>query len=150
MYLRQAVRQLVASVVIVGCGTQPVKPDASNAFCTDQPPAPTFTNVQRLFDVECVICHTTGVPLDLAAGAYAQLVGQPAPDYVNPPTMDSCGGTLVVPGDPASSYLMVKLTSPAPCAGSEMPVTDIGASAPLAPCATTMIHDWIAAGAPND
>ena len=140
----------LAIVFAAGCGRQPAIPDASTAFCSDQPPAPTFTNVQRLFSTVCVTCHTSGVPLDLDAPAYDRIVGKPAPDYTDPPAMDSCGGMLVVPDDPTTSYLYVKLTSSMPCAGVQMPRTDIGTSAPLATCATTMIHDWIAAGAAND
>ena len=135
--------------VLVACGKQASTPDAQTAFCTDQTPAPTFANVQRLFSTVCVTCHTSGVPLDLDAPAYTRIVNKPALDYANPTVMDSCGGTLVTPGDPAKSYLFVKITSDAPCAGVQMPRTDIGTSATLPMCAQNLIHDWIEAGAPD-
>ena len=73
----------------------------------------------------------------------------PAVDYTDPAVMDSCGGTLVTPGDAATSYLFIKITSDSPCAGVQMPRTDIGTSAPLPMCAQNLIHDWIEAGAPD-
>jgi len=115
------------------------------------PAAPTFTNVQQLFTGICTTCHTTGVALDLAAGvSYANLVGRPPPNYTQPPTDESCGGLLVKPGAPDASYLYQKVSSDHPCAGSQMPLTDIGVPSPLRPCAQLLVHDWIAAGAPND
>lgn len=135
---------------LAACGKQASKPDAQTAFCTDQTPAaPTFANVQRLFSAVCVTCHTAGVPLDLDAPAYARIVNMPALDYTDPAVMDSCGGTLVVPGNPAASYLFVKITSDSPCAGVQMPRTDFGTSATLPMCAQNLIHDWIEAGAPD-
>ena len=142
-------RFVVAVLVAAACGKQVTTPDASTAFCTDQTPAPTFANVQRLFSTICVTCHTAGVPLDLEAPAYNRIVNMPAVDYTDPAVMDSCGGTLVVPGNPATSYLFVKISSESPCAGVQMPRTDIGTSAALPMCAQNLIHDWIAAGAPN-
>src|SRR5215831_12749607 len=81
--------------------------DPSAAFCARYGaspdgggPPPTFADVQLIFDQNCAACHYTGADLDLTEGhAYADLVGHAAP------TAESCGGTLVVPGDPASSYL---------------------------------------------
>jgi hypothetical protein len=138
-------------LLLVACGKSPVTPDAPVGLCSDtRPAAPTFTNVQVLFSTICVTCHTRGVELDLNADvSYGNLVRKPAVDYAMPPTLDSCGGTLVDPGHPDTSYLYIKLSSDAPCAGSRMPRTDIGTSAPLMPCEQTLIHDWIAAGAPK-
>ncbi len=146
--MRCSLALLVTSVL--ACGHDPARtPDALLGFCSDQTPvAPTFVNVQRLFDQACVICHAPGVELDLEPGvSYADLVGRTAPSYAQPPTDESCGGVLVTPGDPAASYLYQKLAG-TPCAGSQMPVGEIGAPAPLQPCALALIHDWIAAGAP--
>lgn len=139
-------------LVLVACGKNPVAPDAPSGLCSDtRPLAPTFTNVQLLFSAICVTCHTAGVELNLASSnTYAELVGKPAVDYAMPPTMDSCGGTLVNPGHPETSYLYIKVSSDTPCAGSRMPRTDIGTSSPLMACEQLAIHDWIAAGAPND
>jgi hypothetical protein len=73
--------------------------------------------------------------------AYAAIVGQPAP------ADEACGGTLVVPGSPDSSYLYQKLASPTPCAGSQMPRGDFGPQ-PLAGCELDLVRGWIVAGAP--
>jgi hypothetical protein len=139
-------------LVLFACGKSPVTPDAPSGLCSDtRPLAPTFANVQQLFSTICTTCHTDMVELDLRAGAsYGNLVGKPALDYAMPPTTDSCGGTLVDPGHPETSYLYIKVSSDAPCAGSRMPLTDIGTPSPLVPCEQAVIHDWIAAGAPNN
>jgi hypothetical protein len=131
------------------CGTAPVTSSDAPPFCTDQmPAAPTFTNVQNLFTGTCTTCHGLGVELDLAAGvSYAMLVNQTPPSYADPPTDESCGKVLVSPGDPTGSYLYQKVTLDPPCAGVQMPRTDIGTSAQLIPCEQQLIHDWIAAGA---
>lgn len=138
------------AVFLVACGTHAAPPDATPELCTDTMPlAPTFANMQRLFSGRCTTCHTSGVELDLtSAVAYANLVGRPPPSYADPPTDESCGGVLVKPGDPASSYLYQKVSLAQPCAGSQMPRTDIGTSSPLTGCLQQLVHDWIAAGAP--
>ena len=133
------------------CGGGPAPPDAVAALCTDQAPAaPTFANVQVLF-TSCTACHTNIVPLDLDPDvSYANLVGKAPPSYTNPLVDETCGGVLVMPGDPAASYLYQKLTQPTPCAGSQMPLSEFGVPTPLPACYPALIHDWIAAGAPND
>jgi hypothetical protein len=138
--------------VLAACGKSPATPDAPSGLCSDtRPLAPTFANVQLIFSGICVTCHTTGVELVLGQGvSYGNIVNKPAVDYAKPATMDSCGGTLVVPGHPETSYLYIKVSSDTPCAGSRMPLTDIGTTSPLIPCEQAVIHDWIAAGAPND
>ena len=142
----------LAIVVLVACGKSAAPaPDAMTALCTDSAPlAPTFANMQKVFASICTECHIAGVELDLAPSvSYANLVGVTAPSYANPPTDESCGGVLVVPGNPTASYLYLKLTTP-PCAGSQMPLTELGMSFSLPACELTLVHDWIAAGAPND
>jgi hypothetical protein len=141
----------IVIVIVAACHAGPPAIDASTAFCTDQQPlAPTYTNVQRLFDGSCTVCHAPGVELVLVpATSYANLVGRPAVSYANPMVDESCGGVLVTPSDPDHSYLYLKLAT-TPCAGSQMPLSDIGISEPLAPCALALVHDWIAAGAAND
>ena len=102
---------------------------------------PSFALIQRLFTDNCVSCHTAGADLDLSVGhAWAGLVGHLAP------TAESCGGTLVVPGDPDHSYLSAKLSSSTPCFGEQMPRTDFG-SDPLPDCLVAAVRAWIAAGA---
>ena len=101
-----------------------------------------FDVVQQIFDDSCASCHT-GAALDLSAGrAWSDLVNHA------PPADEACGRTLVVPGDPASSYLYQKLTSPHPCAGRQMPLDELFGSAPLPDCVTGLIRAWIEAGAP--
>jgi len=145
-------RARFAVIAIAACHVTPGVPDAQADLCSDQAPlAPTFANMQRLFAGRCTTCHTAGVELDLQPDvSYANLVGRAAPNYSDPVTDESCGGTLVTPGDPAASYLYQKVSLAQPCAGAQMPRTDIGTSSPLIACAQLLVHDWIAAGAPND
>ena len=105
-------------------------------------PSPPFDVVQQLFDDNCTACHSSFAALDLSRGAsYAHIVGRPVP------AAESCGGTLVVPGDPASSYVYQKLTVSHPCAGSQMPLDELFISQPLPDCMTSIVRDWIQAGA---
>jgi cytochrome c5 len=108
----------------------------------------TFADVLAIFAERCTICHDAnkmGLPtypqLSLtAADAYGALVGQAADE--------TCGGTLVVPGGPASSYLMKKLTQDAPCDGMRMPRPyEIIGAPPLTAAQLATISGWIAAGA---
>jgi hypothetical protein len=109
-----------------------------------------FADVLAIFAQRCTTCHdatrTGGLPtypaLSLtAADAYAALVGQPADE--------TCGGTLVVPGDPGSSYLVKKLTQDPPCDGMHMPRPfEVIMAPPLTAAQLATIANWIAAGAP--
>jgi hypothetical protein len=104
---------------------------------------PSFGVVQQIFDDQCVSCHVGAGNVDLTDGrSWMNLVNQA------PPASEACGGILVVPGDPASSYLYQKLTSTHPCSGQQMPISDLFTSIPLPACVTGIIGDWIAAGAP--
>jgi hypothetical protein len=72
------------------------------------------------------------------ASAYQALVGKAS-------TSAKCGGrTLVAPGNPDESLLLLKVTTP-PC-GDHMP---LGGS-PLPEDQVEMIRSWIAAGAKDD
>ena len=106
--------------------------------------APDFAIVQRIFDENCVSCHNGASNMvNLMAGAaWTNLVNQLAP----PP--DTCGGPLVTPGDPGASYLYVKLTSPTPCYGAQMPRSEFS-SVPLPACVIDIVRAWIAEGAPG-
>jgi hypothetical protein len=116
-------------------------PDPRAAICADAGTSPPFSLVQQIFNNECVTCHLVATDLVLAQGqSYANLVGQPAP------VAESCGGTLVVAGDPASSYLYQKVSNPHPCSGTQMPAGEFG-PVPLPACVIAIIHDWIANGA---
>jgi predicted nucleic acid-binding Zn ribbon protein len=108
----------------------------------DAATSPPFDVVQQIFDDNCTGCHSTGAALDLSRGlSYAHIV-----DHAVPP-IESCGGTLVVPGDPASSYVYQKLTLSHPCAGAQMPLDELFISQPLPDCMTSIVRDWIQAGA---
>ena len=105
---------------------------------------PSFENVQRIFDSKCIGCHCCDAALSLASDvAYKNLVNQPVP------MSESCGGTLVVPGNPAASYIFQKLTTAAPCSGKQMPLDEFGSS-PLPACMPDLVRRWIASGALNN
>lgn len=107
---------------------------------------PSFANVQKVFDQNCIGCHCCGDSLDLTRGAsYAHLVNQTIPKENG--TDETCGGTLVKPGDPAASYLYQKITLDMPCAGNRMPLNEF-TPAPLPDCEQDLIRRWILAGAP--
>jgi hypothetical protein len=147
---------VLSALVAVSCGSKgggTTMTDAGGGvdtlgmFCAqyayDAAGAPPFALIQQIFDDNCTTCHIAGDIVDLSQGhSYADLVGQPS---VAPET---CGGTLVVPGQPDASYLYQKLTNDTPCYGSRMPRTEFGAS-PLPDCVTNVVRAWIAAGAPN-
>jgi hypothetical protein len=106
--------------------------------------------VLAIFADRCVSCHDAtlvGLPsypqLSLTAGdAYGALVNHPADE--------TCGGTRVVPGDPAASYLVQKITQTTPCSGLRMPRPfEIGPGVPLTAAQIATITQWITAGAPR-
>jgi hypothetical protein len=117
--------------------------DPRGALCAtvEAGATPSFEVIQALFTQDCSSCHATGDDLNLSAGiAWGNLVNHPAP-----PT-ESCGGILVVPGDPSSSYLYQKLSNDKPCQGTRMPRSELGVN-PLPSCAIDLVRSWIAAGA---
>jgi hypothetical protein len=106
--------------------------------------------VQAIFDEHCVNCHDAAkqnIPaypeLPLTAGvAHASLVSQPA--------HETCGGTLVIPGDPSHSYLVHKLTDATPCEGMHMPRRFEGGPGPMLSLSAdemSTISRWISSGA---
>jgi len=112
--------------------------------------AGSFAAVLAIFQDRCVNCHDAskqGLPaypgLSLTpADAHAALVGHPADE--------TCGGVRVVAGDPASSYLLHKVSEASPCDGSQMPARFEALPAPpLTADQIATLTAWIAAGAPN-
>ena len=104
--------------------------------------SPPFEIVQKIFDDNCIACHTQGAALDLSAGvSFAAIVNHAVP------AAESCGGTLIVPGNASASYLYQKLTSSHPCAGAQMPLDEIFISQPLPDCVTAILRAWIETGA---
>jgi len=112
-------------------------------YATDAGAPVPFALIQQIFDGNCVTCHVAGTVLDLSDGhAWSDLVNQP-------PTPDeACGGTLVVPGNPAMSFLYQKLTQDTPCAGFRMPRSEFGGGS-LPACVTDVVAGWITEGAPG-
>ncbi|MGH7491714.1 MAG: hypothetical protein ACREOO_04910 [bacterium] len=109
----------------------------------------TFTMIQRqVFDVSCTSssCHTSATPaggLSLAAGeSYANLF-QAEP--VNAQAK-AAGLKRVTPGRPDLSFLMKKLSGPAPNEGDLMPRGTSG----LSSIKLDAIREWIKAGAPQN
>jgi len=109
--------------------------------------APTFANVQRVFDRRCTQCHCCDAYLQLGDGvSFGNLLQRPASTNDNS-VDESCGGVLVVPGDAGVSYLYQKISSQ-PCAGQRMPRGEFG-SVPIPDCEQELVRRWIAAGAPD-
>lgn len=102
---------------------------------------------QEIFNQHCLSagCHNGTAQaggLNLTAGvSYAELVG------VTPTNADAAAAGLqrVTPFDPDNSFLLVKLTGPAPGEGARMPQ----GMRPLPASDIEMIRAWIAEGAPR-
>jgi hypothetical protein len=146
---------LALSVACAGAGSSAVSKDAGTPdrraadpradVCADpSAAAPSYAIVQRIFTENCVTCHTSGqARVNLLPGvSWMDLVRQPAP------APETCGGTLVVPGQPNASYLFEKLSASSPCYGEQMPLSDFG-SQPLPDCVVAIVQAWIAEGAPG-
>jgi hypothetical protein len=117
-------------------------PRAAICAAVDAGAAVSYAIVQRIFDDECVSCHGLGADLVLQDDvSWGNLVNRGAP------AAEACGGTLVVPGNPAASYLFQKLTSASPCSGVQMPRGEFGSN-PLPSCVIGLITMWIEEGAP--
>jgi len=113
------------------------QPDSGHALAAD---------VQPIFDQYCTAggCHEHDAPqadLDLTAGnSRNQLLG---------PALQDSMADLVVPGNPTSSYLMLKLEGKG-ATGLQMPRTAYGDGEPLPAESIEIIERWIIAGAPDD
>jgi hypothetical protein len=104
------------------------------------PPLATFALVQQqVLGPSCALsgCHADAAYPNLSpANAYANLVN----------AASSAAFPEVTPGDPAASYLLVKLTGGPGMFGSRMPAD----GAPLDSTRIDLVRRWIARGAPND
>jgi hypothetical protein len=122
--------------------------DGRSVDAGDAAAAVSFSLVSSILEAHCTLCHDASkrglptfpeLPLTRDA-AYAALVGRSA--------TEACGGKLVTPGHPESSYLYLKLTQPTPCDGMRMPrpfeVLPVG---PLPESDLALIRAWIAGGA---
>jgi len=117
--------------------------DPRAAVCADPAAAaPPYRLMQQIFDGNCTSCHASGPMVNLSAGSsWNDLVQKPVP------TPESCGGVLVVPGQPSMSYLYEKLSKATPCYGRQMPMGEFE-SDPLPACVIEIVHAWIEEGAP--
>lgn len=133
----------------IEAGASETDPPPGNVPSPPDPSAPSYSDVQQVFDASCVssACHNDGTQaggLSLSRGSsYAAIVGI---EPTNANARDD-GLLLVAPREPSRSFLLSKLTGDlAPGDGSQMPLT--GAALPDA--SIELIADWIAAGAPPD
>jgi hypothetical protein len=103
-----------------------------------------FENTDMAGRTSCVTCHT-GQGRTPAGGLNLQ--SDPYSALVNAPSRGKPGEILVVPGDPASSYLIAKLEGHAGIAGLRMP-----RNGPpyLTDGQILIIRRWIETGAPNN
>lgn len=102
--------------------------------------------VESFFVPTCVLgrCHTT-----LAPAGNLSLTGRRVPVHealVNATSSGAPPRLLVVPGDPAASYLLEKLESDDPAAGTRMPPPP----ALLPRAQVERLRAWILAGAKDD
>ena len=122
--------------------------DGSAGGATSAEAAPTMADVQAIFDDRCVQCHD---PTLAGLPGYPQLSlieGSANAALVNEPGLETCGGTLVVPGSPDQSYLVRKLSDSEPCEGERMPRTfGLGVAPSLTTAELATIRAWISAGA---
>jgi hypothetical protein len=101
---------------------------------------------------QCVTCHspaTSGAGLGFVlgdvndvCGSYMNVVGR------NAMTGTCVGRPLVVPGMPAESLLLDKLSNNPPACGGFMPATGTAPLATTNPALVSAIEQWIVAGAP--
>jgi len=110
-----------------------------------------FTAVLAIFAERCVRCHDPAHPFVLEAPTFVDTPLTPALAYdalVGKPAHETCGGTLVKPGDPAQSYLFHKVNDPTPCDGKRMPHPGmLAVTNPLPAAQLDTIAAWIRGGA---
>lgn len=131
--------------VLMGCAGDGPPPTAAQPTATS---GASLDVIQRtIFDPDCLSsgCHNSSDragALVLEAGqSYANLVNV-APDN---PAAQAQGWKRVVAGDPATSFLLTKLTlTGAGALGSPMPLS----RPPLSPDQIELVRSWILAGAP--
>jgi mono/diheme cytochrome c family protein len=101
------------------------------------------STVQPIFDANCVACHQSGAAqqgLNLESGSsYAAIVNHRST------VVDHA---LVVPGSPASSYLLLKVLGTHGEVGGKGVRMPMGGDLP--PADVQSLRDWIAAGAKDN
>jgi len=116
---------------------------------SDSAAAPaTFAEVySTILQPTCSVCHTPGgigsfQDFSSQSSAYTALVGVKA----SGPSCGSSGETRVVAGNASQSLLFQKVSEANPPCGAPMPL----GGPPLSSAQTTLVEDWINAGALND
>jgi hypothetical protein len=94
--------------------------------------------------VACVNCHTNQ---GRTPAAGLNLTGDPYSALVNAGSRQKSGAVLVVPGDPAASYLIQKLEGAPGITGQRMP---FNTPPYLTDGQMLVIRRWIENGAPNN
>jgi len=112
----------------------------------DDDPLTFIADMQPLLNARCVSCHSPG--------GFAQMQGIPwdfggatvFEDLIDQPSILDSEFTLVVPRDPDSSLLFLKVSSESPPVGAMMPF----GGPPLADSEIELIRLWIEQGAVED
>jgi hypothetical protein len=110
-----------------------------------------FAAVQAIFDDKCTGCHDANRPPIPDFPGYPQLpltVDRSYDALISQPSLETCGGIRVVPGNPDASYLLHKVSDATPCDGLRMPRGGNIIAPPLSATEIATIRSWIAAGAP--
>jgi hypothetical protein len=163
------IRALLLALLVAACGSSPPAQamctvNTVSQNCVDAANASDFTFIKaKIFDANCFgsACHeATGTAKlhfskDVAqADAYANLMGSDGMGYVS--TIDPTR-RVIVPGDPAASYMEMMIQRIAPkdaVPPASAPPSNIGymPQAGMVLCCQKLdaIDRWIAAGAPND
>jgi hypothetical protein len=136
-----------AAFVLAGCAGNGQGLNSSGAPISSgnggtEPLTADWQSIQdNVFTPICSPCHSgSGAPRGLmldAAHSYAELVGVPSSEV---PSLDR-----VKPGDPNSSYIIIKLTNGPGIVGSQMPLSE----PPLPQATIDVIKQWITNGAPQ-
>jgi len=128
---------LVLALTGGGCaGDGPANTDTAAGFPTIQ---------KQIFDQSCLAggCHNSisraGNLVLVDGQSYQQLVNRQSDNAA----AQQAGLARVTPFQPDASFLLIKVTNPAPSQGSRMPLS----AAPLSSAQIDMIRQWIAGGA---
>ncbi|MEA2696834.1 MAG: hypothetical protein QOI66_1105 [Myxococcales bacterium] len=130
---------------------QPDAVDAIDGPGSDSGGGGAFTAVQAIFIAHCMRCHDPAHPVVPETPTFVDTPLTPAAAYdalVGKPAQETCGGTLVTPGDSAKSYLFHKVNDDSPCDGKRMPHPGMLArTTPLSLSELETIASWIQGGA---
>ncbi len=148
--LRSSIRLFGALLVCAACASSSACDEKLSSITGPTPNlTTTFTSfmteiVQSGTNTACINCHTPGGP---ASGLLVLTPQVAYANLVNAPSRQKPGETLVIPGDPETSYLIKKLEGRAGITGLRMP-----RSGPpyLTDGQIRVIRRWIENGAVND